>query len=326
MALVKCKECGAVVSTNTQACPGCGAKPKKPLGAAAEILIGVGALIVISIIFAALTKSHGTATSQPAVPRPRAQQGGTLEPVIKAILENPSRPIVIGETNLPDDTSLLITISRKEASYRASDKVVVRDGRFRTTQFSQKGKELNPGTYSVELVMPVAGGQPASVRAVIGDHGEKLIGPTVKHNTFGRFVKQYVAFKVGGSVNEEADRRAREQQQRDIAEHERKSKRELAQMLALNGAQHLKSAMKDPDSFELKRATLMTDGTVCYGYRARNSFNAMLRGSAVLVTATKKVEMLVQEQHGNRFVAAWKKRCAARSGEDITSLLNISMR
>jgi hypothetical protein len=84
--------------------------------------------------------------------------------------------------------------------------------------------------------------------------------------------------------------------------------------------------MKDPDSFELKRATLMTDGTVCYGYRARNSFNAMLRGSAVLVTATKKVEMLVQEQHGNRFVAAWKKRCAARSGEDITSLLNISMR
>src|SRR5690348_11696485 len=49
MAMTKCRECGAEVSTKAEACPKCGAKRKANTGCGA--LIGVGVLIVIALAF-----------------------------------------------------------------------------------------------------------------------------------------------------------------------------------------------------------------------------------------------------------------------------------
>lgn len=49
MALIKCKECGKEISSEAEACPHCGYKPKKA-GCLAAIGIGILAVIVVSLI------------------------------------------------------------------------------------------------------------------------------------------------------------------------------------------------------------------------------------------------------------------------------------
>ena len=76
----------------------------------------------------------------------------------------------------------------------------------------------------------------------------------------------------------------------------------------------LRDASKNPDSFKVKSAIAYPDGAACIEYMATNSFNATLKGSAVL---TPKGAMLVEEHNGNRFVGAWNKYCT-RTGQDVT--------
>lgn len=49
MALIKCRECGAAISTEAKACPSCGAKPKKTL-TIRTVLGGILGLIILSSI------------------------------------------------------------------------------------------------------------------------------------------------------------------------------------------------------------------------------------------------------------------------------------
>ena len=91
----------------------------------------------------------------------------------------------------------MITLSRKASNYSADDKVEVAGGRFRSQKFSQKGSDLNPGRYSVEVLMPFPGVQSAGVRSVIGERGEELTGPLVKHEELGNLVKYVSTFQVG---------------------------------------------------------------------------------------------------------------------------------
>lgn len=97
--------------------------------------------------------------------------------------------------------------------------------------------------------------------------------------------------------------------------------RKLQEAGALHGARTLKASMKDPESFELKQLLLMTDGTACYTYRAKNSFNATLQSSAVL-TQGKAMQFLVESKDGNRFVTTWNAKCAKATGDDLTSLVS----
>jgi len=138
-----------------------------------------------------------------------------LEPTITVDIETPQRPVVKGETNLPDGTELMVTVSRKESSYSAQDQVVVVGGKFRTQSFSQKGADLSPGKYSVEVLMPFPAVQSKRVRSVVGERGDKLTGPLVKHERLGSLVKHVSTFQVGGAANAKADQAAREQEKKD---------------------------------------------------------------------------------------------------------------
>src|SRR5713101_3452740 len=82
-----------------------------------------------------------------------------LEPTIRVVVERPQRPVVNGQTNLPDGTELMISIRRKESNYFAEDQVNVSGGSFRSQKFSERGSDLNPGKYSVEVLMPFPGVQ-----------------------------------------------------------------------------------------------------------------------------------------------------------------------
>jgi hypothetical protein len=71
MALTKCHECGAQVSTEAAACPACGAKPKKRRGLGTWLLVGFAGYFVYtcSSVVGKLsdTPARASTTSTPAV-------------------------------------------------------------------------------------------------------------------------------------------------------------------------------------------------------------------------------------------------------------------
>lgn len=80
----------------------------------------------------------------------------------------------------------------------------------------------------------------------------------------------------------------------------------------VRGAKSLKQMSKNPDSFKLEGAILMSSGAVCYSYRAANSFNAILPGNAVLVE-----EKLLLSDSG------WNKYCAGKTPKKDYSSVRI---
>jgi len=121
-----------------------------------------------------------------------------FEPYLDAIVLGTTRPVVSGETNLPDGSAIMVAVARQEMPFSAQAKAVVAGGRFKTEPFSDNGKDLRPGRYDVTITMSMAGEQPATVQSVVGKHGEKLTGKLVKLGPFGVYLEQDLGFTVAG--------------------------------------------------------------------------------------------------------------------------------
>lgn len=105
-------------------------------------------------------------------------------------------------------------------------------------------------------------------------------------------------------------------------EAKEKSERLEQQTLTANAVQILKASAKDPGSFALTDAYGGKHGAGCIGYRAKNSFAAVVPGSAV---AQKSGKILVEGRDGNKFVDAWNKACAD-GGPDFKTVINMVVR
>ena len=79
---------------------------------------------------------------------------------------------------------------------------------------------------------------------------------------------------------------------------------------ATAGAMTLRSAARNPDSFVVEAALVMSDKVVCYHYRAQNGFGGMDRGRAVVTDSG----LATDEQAG--FEPVWEKECTNKSGDD----------
>lgn len=92
--------------------------------------------------------------------------------------------------------------------------------------------------------------------------------------------------------------------------------------LALEGAQALKKGARNPDSFKLESALVITaTNDVCFEYRAQNGFGGMNREQAVLVALT---ESLIPEG-SNEFHRAWKTMCARKPGHEVGDFISSQM-
>ncbi len=133
-----------------------------------------------------------------------------LDVLLQVAVEGDQKPVVVGTTNLPSGTQLMISVSRKASSYSAQDQVVVNNGNFRAGPFTKNGSPLNSGAYLVEVSSPLAALQPAAVQAVIGSSGEKIVGPSVKGSPFGGKVISLVQrVIIGGAASPPNDAQAR---------------------------------------------------------------------------------------------------------------------
>jgi hypothetical protein len=132
-----------------------------------------------------------------------------LEADIRARSDGGNIPFVVGVTNLPDETRLMVGLRRKEANYFAQAQTTVAAGQFKTERFSALGKPLPPGNYEIEITMPLARVQSAKVRTVIGEEGERLTGRLVEKSRFGVTLRAVSAVNIGGTPSPAADTAAR---------------------------------------------------------------------------------------------------------------------
>lgn len=100
------------------------------------------------------------------------------------------RVVVAGETNLPDGTELLISLSNESVGFTAQDKAIVSNGKFLAGPLGPKSG-LAAANYVVEVMMPVPSAQPESVQAIVGNEGQYLTGPLVKDSSWGGKTVEY---------------------------------------------------------------------------------------------------------------------------------------
>jgi hypothetical protein len=132
-----------------------------------------------------------------------------LEVAIAVNVDGEKTPTVVGLTNLPDDSKLLVTLSRKRANYSGQANATVKNGKFSAGPFSAFGKSVPPGDYEIEVVFPLAATQPAHVQRIVGSENEKLKGRLVDKGKFGTVAKRTVRLNIGGSSSPDADKQSR---------------------------------------------------------------------------------------------------------------------
>ena len=91
------------------------------------------------------------------------------------------------ETNLPDETELMLSISRANYNdfspdnFMAQTKVTIVDGKATFEGFSHKGNKM-AGGYDLCISMSLPSLQSDAVRAVIGEKGENMTGAYAKED------------------------------------------------------------------------------------------------------------------------------------------------
>jgi hypothetical protein len=131
---------------------------------------------------------------------------------------DPAKPTVVGTTNLPSGTKLLVSIIRKDRGYNAqAQSVVDANGAFTAGPFSDKGTSFAPGKYQIQVLMPVSAGQPSPVTSVIGSRGENISGPYVRNGPggLGKIVEFTTVFTVKGAASKSDDAKAKKKAQAD---------------------------------------------------------------------------------------------------------------
>ena len=79
---------------------------------------------------------------------------------------------------------------------------------------------------------------------------------------------------------------------------------------AIEGARRIKDNLKKPETFEITKVVYLEPTTLCYEYRARNSFNDVTRGHYVIGAK-------VSSDKGE----AWNKHCANKRGTDYPTIV-----
>jgi len=104
------------------------------------------------------------------------------------------RPLVEGRTNLPDDTMLVITLE-DQGDFHTQDIASVADGAYAAGPFGPD-EGISSGAYLARVAMSLPRSQPASVKAIIGDGGERLVGDAVLESDMGVTVETTQEFEV----------------------------------------------------------------------------------------------------------------------------------
>ena len=129
------------------------------------LLVGTITSLLASVAFGGQQANAGSAPLAVAITLAPTLNDGKIE----------------GNTNLPDGTQMQASLQpplatcRPNCGYAWEGNLTMTKGRFAIGPLN-----LARGVYTLEITTPIAELEPATVRAIIGPHGENLMGPYVK--------------------------------------------------------------------------------------------------------------------------------------------------
>ena len=168
--------------------------------------------------------------SAPASP-PQKAKTDPLRVQIKAQSDGAEQPMVSGTTNLPDGSSLMISIRRPQAKYFAQATTTVLNGAFTAGPFSARGAPVPPGEYEIDVTFPLAFTQSPAVQEVVGRDNENLTGPLVVKSNLGVTAELKTKVKVGGAVSAKADAKSRADSEAALKRWKEESALEIKRMV-----------------------------------------------------------------------------------------------
>ena len=113
------------------------------------------------------------------------------------------------ETNLPDETELMLTLSNgnynENNAFTAQTKVNIKDGKATSEGFSNKGEALS-GDFDLSISMSLPSLQSDAVRAIIGENGEHMTGNLVESSSIGNSntIKAMFNVSIGDDISVKA--------------------------------------------------------------------------------------------------------------------------
>ncbi|MET1174350.1 hypothetical protein [Paenibacillus amylolyticus] len=125
------------------------------------------------------------------------QQPIQVEISVNAEFDRDDRLAISGNTNLPADMELMLSV-KSEGGYSAQSKAYVYNSMFQSELFTSGEKGLPDGKYTVSITTPTANVQPQNVKEIIGEQGINLSGEYVKDDEiWGKMVEYSYEFSKG---------------------------------------------------------------------------------------------------------------------------------
>lgn len=112
-----------------------------------------------------------------------AQTSSNLE--VKLTHNSDDGAIISGNTSLPDEMSLMISLRASDGGYYAQDKVQVKSGAYESSAFNDKGKPIPLGNYKISISSPLMGLQSNSVKQKLGSSGSEIPEDIRDKSSFG---------------------------------------------------------------------------------------------------------------------------------------------
>ncbi len=91
-------------------------------------------------------------------------------------------------TNLPDDARLWMRLSGNDDGFEQDETILINGGKGRTGEFSNDGAPLNPGKYTVNIILSTAENQSEKFQLAAGKEYEYLTGDLVHNDGGGKSI------------------------------------------------------------------------------------------------------------------------------------------
>lgn len=101
-----------------------------------------------------------------------------LEVTMKLSAIGGATPQIQGITNLPDGSPVSVMLSMPGV-FMGQDQAIVKNGRFSTANFSDRGQAIPGGMMFVQVTTPLAAFFPSEAKRAIGEEGQLMTGPLV---------------------------------------------------------------------------------------------------------------------------------------------------
>lgn len=123
----------------------------------------------------------------------KTEKGLEISLKVDAIVSELKKIQVKGETNLPDETELMISLENTGINYSAQDEAIVQNGSFTSNWFSDSSRpagRMANGTYILEITTPTVSVLSPSVKAILGENGKNMTGKFIKFDqVFGNQIE-----------------------------------------------------------------------------------------------------------------------------------------